>query len=138
SPMLAPPSAGRRKVLRELRGRPAAAPLSHELVDLGLVLGVPQPLQEALELVDLLLEPPQGCLPIFVEGTITGRLERADATSPTHHLTPELAVFPLAFPSSASHASTPDQIGQNAKADGPPQNEAYDHGCDPCRLPVLV
>ena len=36
----------------------AAPPLGHELVELGLVLGVTQPLQEGLELVHLLLEAP--------------------------------------------------------------------------------
>jgi len=50
--------------------RPAAGALGHELVELGLVLGVAKTLQEGLELVRLLLKPPQGLLAIVVEGAI--------------------------------------------------------------------
>src|SRR6266536_2539817 len=62
-------------------GRPAvaAAALGHELVELGLVLGVAQALQELLELTLLLFEPPQGLGAIFVERPVAARARIAAA-----------------------------------------------------------
>src|SRR5581483_3635499 len=68
--------AGTAPMLRRGGGAPT---LGHELVELGLVLGVAQPLEEGLKLLGLLLEPPQRLLAILVEGAIAGRLEGADA-----------------------------------------------------------
>src|SRR5438270_4430058 len=57
---------------RRRRCRPIA-PFVHELVELGLVLGVTQAIQEALELGLLFLEPLQRLLAVFVKGAIAAR-----------------------------------------------------------------
>ena len=47
--------------------------LRHELVELFLVLGVTQAIQEILEFGLLLLEAPQGVHAVFVEGAVAAR-----------------------------------------------------------------
>jgi hemerythrin len=46
--------------------------VGHELVELGLVFGVPQPFEKILELTLLVLKPAQGLLTIFIEGATAG------------------------------------------------------------------
>src|SRR5207247_2027677 len=58
--------------LRLGAGAPAAA-LGHELIELGLILGVTQALQKFLELALLLLEPAQGLAAIFVDRPVPAR-----------------------------------------------------------------
>src|SRR5215472_13893540 len=50
-------------------GRPVAT-LRHELVELDLVLGVPQAIKEIPELALLLLEPPQRLGAVVVKGAV--------------------------------------------------------------------
>src|SRR5690625_383142 len=47
-----------------------ATTLRHELVELGLVLGLPQALEEIEELLLLFLEPPQRLFAILIEGAV--------------------------------------------------------------------
>jgi len=54
--------------LRRWRRDGAVAPFSHELIELSLVLGLPQTTKEILKFVLLLFEIPQGFSPIFLEG----------------------------------------------------------------------
>ena len=49
----------------------------HEAVELGLVLGTAEPLQEGLERLLLFLQPTQGLGLVVVEGAVAGRLARA-------------------------------------------------------------
>src|SRR5205807_4020090 len=51
----------------------AIATVGHELIELGLVLGGAQPLQEFAELALLLFEPAQSLGAIFIEGMIAAR-----------------------------------------------------------------
>ena len=56
-----------------VRGRPrtdAVAPFSHELIELRLVLGLPQATQKILKLVLFVLKAPQGFGPVVVEGLV--------------------------------------------------------------------
>ena len=113
--------------------------LGHELIELGLVAGFAQTLEEGLELVSLLLKTPQGLLAIGVEGSVAGRAQRTEAAKPAAEALCLLhkMLLPLQFVS-ATHASTPDQIGQEPKANRPPDDEAQNRGDDPRGLPVIV
>ena len=64
--------------LRGLRLGPVAA-LGHELIELGLVLGEAQPVQELTELALLVFQPAQGLGAIFVEAGCRSRGPRATA-----------------------------------------------------------
>ena len=55
--------------LRSVRLR-AVAPLGHELIEFGLVLGEAQPIDEVAELALLVFEPPQGLGAVLVEGVV--------------------------------------------------------------------
>ena len=59
---------------RRLGGGRAIAPLVHELVELGAVLGGAQPVEEVAELALLLVELAQRLLAIFVEGDVAAAL----------------------------------------------------------------
>ena len=59
---------------RRLGGGRAVAPLVHELVELGAVLGGAQPVEEVAELALLLVELAQRLLAIFVEGDVAAAL----------------------------------------------------------------
>ena len=69
--------------LRRLRRLRAIAPLRHELIELGLVLGETQPIEEVLELALLFLEPAQSLGAILVERVIAqlGRPDHAVRTA---------------------------------------------------------
>src|SRR5690606_4245329 len=96
-------------------------PLGHELIELGLVLRVTQPLKEVEKFALLLLKPLQRLGAILVEGAIAARRAMpagALAASPL----PALPVPPAAhaaMPTTHSHASAPDQIAKNSEADRP-------------------
>ena len=119
--------------------RTARPALGHELIELGLVTCLAQAIEESLELVSLLLQAPQSLLAIGIEGRVAGRPQRTKAAE-TAAEAPRLlhkVLLPLQFVS-ATHASTPDEIGQEAKANRPPDDEAENRGDDPRRLPVIV
>src|SRR4051794_10565962 len=70
---------------RRVRGR-AIAPLSHELVELRLVLGHAQTIQEVMEFALFVLEPPERFGPILVERAIAaGPLRRLPPHARTAH-----------------------------------------------------
>src|SRR5690242_14034413 len=50
--------------------RAAVAHLGHELVELGLVLGLAQPVEKLAELALLLFEPAQCLIAVFVKGAV--------------------------------------------------------------------
>src|SRR5215475_16011617 len=60
----------------------AAAAVGHELVKLGLVLGLAQALEELAELALLLFEPLQGLGAVLVEGVIAARLRPPPPAAP--------------------------------------------------------
>src|SRR5260370_26134278 len=111
--------------------------LGHELVELFLVLGVTQAIEEIAEFGLLFLEPPQGFHAVLVKGTVAagGRTERKAAAlhsiahplhlvlHPIHLVRPTIAGTP------ASHFSPPEFEKENSKADRPPDDEAqHGHG----------
>src|SRR6266404_1098708 len=129
------------------------AAIGHELVELGLVLGEAQFVQEALELALLLFEAAQSLLAVFVEGGVAaaGLLAPAPATVPalvrttlvalvrTALVALVMASIPLAaiavFP--ASHAFAPDQEDQHSEANRPAEgksNHRQAHQCGPAEL----
>src|SRR6266436_10168222 len=105
--------------------------LRHELVELFLVLGVTQAIEEIPEFDLLFLEPPQGFHAVLVKGAIAagGRTERKAAAlhpiahplhlvlHPLHLVRPTIAVTP------ASHFSAPECEKEKGKADRPPDDE---------------
>src|SRR5580700_9694184 len=116
------------------RARPA---LGHELVELPLVLGLAQAVEELDELALLLLQPPQRLFAILVEGAVAagravpapGALESVLAlVVPAAHL----AMRPT------GHASSPYEISEDQQADRPIGHEAQDHEGDPDRLGDLL
>src|ERR1700722_13139353 len=78
APSRSPASTLRRSPRPTLRPRPA---LSHELVELRLILRHTQPVEERRKLLLLLLQPPQRLLAIFVESPVPARLRGAPATA---------------------------------------------------------
>src|SRR5262245_40668359 len=133
---------------RRARAGLAAAPLAHEVVELGAILGHAQPLQERAELLRLLLQPAQGLVAVFIEGAVAAG-PHARRSAPLLH--PPLPALALALPplggalapllhvmSSASHPSAPYEIGQDRQPDGPEHDEADHHQGDPCRPSEVV
>src|SRR6202007_1265273 len=68
-----------------LRSIPLRAPatLRHELVELHLVLGVPQPVEEFHELALLFFEPAYCFGPVLVKGAVAARATVAPAAAPS-------------------------------------------------------
>src|SRR5205807_560068 len=120
--------------------------LGHELVELFLVLGVTQAIEEIPEFGLLLLEPPQGFHAVLVEGAVAarGRTERKAAAlhaiahplhlvlHPLHLVRETIAVTP------ASHFSAPECEKEKGKADRPPDDEAQDGYGDPAGVPGRI
>src|ERR1700761_1316340 len=111
--------------------------LGHELVELFLVLGVTQTIEEILELVLLVLEAPQRFHAVFVEGSVAagGRVEAAKTTeaksAPLHatahplHLVlhPLHFILPAILMTPATHARSPEGEKEEGKTDRPPEHE---------------
>src|SRR6266478_2453008 len=124
----------------------ARAVLRHELVELFLVLGVPQPTEEFLEFVLLFLEPPQGFHAVFVEGAVAarGRTETEAmaihvVTHPLHlPLHPLHLVLPAIAVTPTSHFSAPECVKEKGKPDRPPDDEAEDGHGDPAWMPGTI
>src|SRR5215831_10464161 len=125
---------------RSARFRRPIAPFRHELVELGLVLGVPQAVEEIADLALLLFESPQGLGAVLVEGTVAaGRRTAPPFTSSAHAIHLLLHTFHLTLPTvhtvmiPAAHSSAPDDEGQCRKAQRPPETKPEDHESDPGR-----
>src|SRR3954471_16523542 len=114
--------------------------LRHEGVELFLVLGVAQAVEEIPELDLLFLEPTQGFRAVLVEGAVAaGGLAEAEAakatalhtvTHPVHLvLHPLHLVLPAVSVAPATHFSAPWCEKEKCEADRPPDDEAEDgHG----------
>src|ERR1700759_3702460 len=134
-------------VVRRRRCRTGAM-LRHERIELFLVLGVAQAIEEILELDLLLLKPPQRIRAVFVEGAIAAR-GRAEAEAaaiglpgihvvahPLHLvLHPLHLVRPAILMTPATHFSAPECEKEKAKADRPPDEEAEDRHGNPAGMP---
>src|SRR3954447_3625856 len=124
------------------------APLGHELVELGFVLGEAQAIKEVAKFALLFFETPKRLRPIFVEGAVAAgrRLAPAPRSVPGTSAYPlELVLHPghLVFPafdavSTAAHSSTPNNKGQEREAHRPPDYEAEDHQTNPGRKSQFV
>src|SRR5690606_5707031 len=108
-------------ILRRAFRRRTVAPLGHEGIELGLVLGEAKPLQERLELALLFFQSPQGVVAVFIEGRVAARRgpegRTAAETGTAAHLRAHpvhlrLQAIHLVLPAivaaiTASHSSTP-------------------------------
>src|ERR1019366_8850705 len=116
-------------------------------VELFLVLGVTQPIEEIPEFGLLLLEALQGFHAVFVEGAIAARRRTAEAEAATLHaaahplhlvLHPLHLVRPAVLMTPATHFSAPECEKEKGKADRPPDDEAeHGHG-DPAGVPGRI
>ena len=116
--------------------------LRHELVELFLVLGVTQPIEEIAKFVLLLLKPAQGFHAVFIKRAITaGRwAESAERKAPPlhaiahsfHFVRPTIVIVP------ATHFSAPEGEKEKGKADRPPDDEAQDGHGDPAGVPGRI
>src|SRR5690349_16611365 len=121
----------------------AGAAVGHELVELGLVLGGAQLVEELAEFALILLEAAQGLLAIFVEGDVAARGVATPAVLPglvlvarAHAVrdvpTAGVAVLP------ATHAPTSFHVEEDGQPDRPEEDEAGDHQGDPGGLAPIV
>src|SRR5260370_42387459 len=102
--------------------------LRHELVELFLVLGVTQAIEEILEFGLLLLEAPQRFHAVFVEGAVAARGRTERKAAPLHvvahplHLVlhPLHLVRPAVLMTPATHFSAPECEKEKGEADRPP------------------
>src|ERR1700682_6134259 len=120
--------------------------LRHELVELFLVLGVAQPIEEILELGLLLFKALQRFDAVLIERAVAarGRAETTEAEAPAPHeaahplhlvLHPLHLVGPAVLMTPATHFSAPECEKEKGEADRPPDDEAeYGHG-DPAGVP---
>jgi hypothetical protein len=116
--------------------------LRHELVELFLVLGVTQPIEEIAKFALLFLEPSQRFHAVFVKRAIAagGRTESAERKTaplhaiahPFHFVRPTIVIVP------ATHFSAPKGEKEKGKADRPPEDEAQDGQGDPTRVPGRI
>src|SRR3984893_17676901 len=134
--------------LRLIRGPRLATALGHELVELDLVLGVPQAIEEFLELALLLFEPPERFVAVLIKGTVAARTLVAASAPPlggclhaphplVHSVDAPLPAIAAAV-CPACHSSTPYEIPEKHETERPEQDEADDRQPDPCRLADVV
>src|SRR6202030_1446984 len=116
------------------RGRTRAV-LRHELVELFLVLGVTQPIEEILESGLLLFEALQRFHAVFIERAVAarGRTEAAEVEAAALHvvahplhlvLHPLHLILPAILVTPATHFRAPECEKEKGKADRPPEQEA--------------
>src|SRR5579863_10297171 len=117
--------------------------LRHELVELFLVLGVTQAIEEILEFGLLFLKPSQRLHAVFVEGAVAARrrAEREAAAlhvvaHPLHLVLHSLhLVGPAILMTPATHFSAPECEKEKGKANRPPDEEAENRHGDPAGMP---
>src|SRR5581483_2685682 len=133
-----------RRLIARRRRRPASM-LRHERVELFLVLGVAQAGQEFLELLLLLLQPPQRLLAVFIESAVAAR-GRAEAEAMPLHAVLHALHLPLhalhlvrpaiaVVMTPATHFSAPECEKEKGKSDRPPDQEAEDGHGNPAGVP---
>src|SRR6516225_9950305 len=111
--------------LRGPRLRPAV--LGHELVEFGLVLGMPQPVEKRLEFALFFFEPAQCFVAVLVKGAIAARTTKAPAgpllRCGLHPFHPVLHPFHATLPAVTAamcptrHSSTPYKVAENYEAE---------------------
>src|SRR3984957_13488134 len=131
------------------RRRRTGTVLRHERIELFLVLGVTQAIEEILELDLLLFKPLQCVRTVVVEGAVAARrrpeteaaaaigLPRLHVIAHPLHLVlhPLHLVRPAILMTPATHFSAPECEKEKTKADRPPDEEAeYRHG-NPTGMP---
>src|SRR5258708_11480550 len=102
--------------------------LRHELVELFLVLGVTQAIEEVLEFGLLLLEAAQRFHAVFVESAVAarGRPETAEEHAALHARPHPLLLDFKAVPiAPTSHFSASDCEEEKRQAEPPPQDETH-------------
>src|SRR6266851_1731973 len=124
--------------IRGRRRRRAGPMLRHELVELFLVLGVTQAIEEIPELGLLFLEAPQGFHAVFVEGAVAARGRTAETEAATLHaaahplhlvLHPLHLIGPAVLMTPTTHFSAPECKKEKGKPDRPPDDETqHGHG----------
>jgi len=139
----APSLALRRRLIRCRAG----AAFVHELVELRLVTGKAQALEEGREFLLLLLQPPQRLGAVFVEGVVAGRgwppgvlapvapqaprrlpaLAARPGRCPVASLTAPFGVMP---PAPTRHPTTPQVVTKDRQAHRPEHDEAQHHSDD--------
>src|SRR5499427_140004 len=122
---------GLRRVLR------ATGALGHELVEFGLVLGVPQAVEELLELALLLFEAAQSFRAILVKSPVAARRGSPAPPSARVSLTARLPVARAAS-HPMCHSPAADQIAQNDEAERPPNQKTHHCQGDPGRVAEIV
>src|SRR5882724_2460904 len=120
--------------------------LRHEGVELFLVLGVAQAIEEIAEFDLLLFETLQRFGAIFVEGAVAarGRTETAEGKATALHATahplhlvlhPLHLVLPAILVAPATHFSAPECEKEKGEPDRPPDQKAHDGHGDPAGVP---
>jgi len=102
--------------------RAACCPFIHELVELGLVLGGAQLIEEGLESLLFLFQALQRLVFIRIKSGV------ASGAEPTVMGASMLAI---AGKVTSVHAFAPDHVSEDGKACGPEKDEANDHCGDP-------
>ena len=137
----------RRLHRRIRRGRRLATKLSHELIELSLILGETQTFEEGAKFLLLFLESAKSLGAVFVECAVAGRRAEpligggrgasAIAAAPVSPSGPGCAALPwttrviaLAAECSATHTSAPYHVEQNGQANRPPEDETQYHDRD--------
>src|ERR1700730_8749037 len=127
------------EVLGLRRGLGTIAPFRHELIELGLVLGHAQALQEIAEFALLVLQTPQRLGTVLVESAVAARGPGPAAMTEVLHLGAHALHFFLpmvvAVTAPTTHASAPQREGEDREAYGPPEYEPKHREHDPRRMP---
>src|SRR5260370_20234019 len=100
------------------------AALGHELVEFGLVLGMPQTVEELFEFALFFLEAAQGLRAVLVKGAVAARGRPPAPPSAPASLA---ALLPMACATTrpARHSPPPYQIPPNDQAEPPPHHTTH-------------
>src|SRR5438445_13710805 len=98
------------------------AALGHELVEFGLVLGMPEPVEELLEFALFFLEAAQGFRAVLVKGAVAAR---GRPLAPPSARVRVAALLPMARAATrpARNSPAPYEIPKNHNAKPPPPHQ---------------